>query len=116
MKDYFNGNGFEPGPGQNGWFIGAFMPKGDPRHNEDTELKWCSHKKGEERRNAPAREDGYTVSILISGKFVITLDGEPFILQKQGDYLYFGPGLHHSWKAEEDSVVLSVRWPSAIKS
>jgi hypothetical protein len=33
------------------------------------------------------------------------------LLAKQGDYVVFH-GIGHSWQAEEESVVLAVRWPS----
>ncbi|SOD71201.1 hypothetical protein SAMN05892883_0766 [Jatrophihabitans sp. GAS493] len=33
-------------------------------------------------------------------------------LARQGDYATWGPGIDHSWQAEEDTVVVTVRWPS----
>ncbi|WP_374005171.1 hypothetical protein [Streptomyces ipomoeae] len=34
------------------------------------------------------------------------------MLERQGDYVVWGRGVDHSWVAEEESVVLTVRWPS----
>jgi hypothetical protein len=34
------------------------------------------------------------------------------LLAEQGDYVVWSRGTDHSWLAEEDSVVLTVRWPS----
>jgi hypothetical protein len=34
------------------------------------------------------------------------------VLKEQGDYAMWGPGTNHSWHAEEDSLVITVRWPS----
>ncbi|MET9017469.1 signal peptidase I, partial [Streptomyces olivaceoviridis] len=34
------------------------------------------------------------------------------LLEEQGDYVVWGRGVDHSWFAEEESVVLTVRWPS----
>lgn len=34
------------------------------------------------------------------------------ILERQGDYVVWGPGIDHSWQAEADSVVVAIRWPS----
>lgn len=34
------------------------------------------------------------------------------VLAEQGDYVVWGRGVDHSWEAEEESVVLTVRWPS----
>jgi quercetin dioxygenase-like cupin family protein len=33
-------------------------------------------------------------------------------LQRQGDYVVWGKGTDHSWQAEDDSTVITVRWPS----
>jgi quercetin dioxygenase-like cupin family protein len=42
------------------------------------------------------------------------IDGMPHVvtLQKEGDYVVFGPDVVHSWEALDDTVVLSVRFPS----
>ena len=42
------------------------------------------------------------------------IDGTPHVvtLQKEGDYVVFGPDVVHSWEALDDTVVLSVRFPS----
>ena len=37
-------------------------------------------------------------------------------LEKEGDYAVWGPGIGHSWQAEEDSIVITVRWPSIPSS
>ena len=52
-----------------------------------------------------------TVLLLVSGRFRLDLSVESYILE-QGDYAMWGPGIGHSWRAEEDSVVVTVRWPS----
>jgi quercetin dioxygenase-like cupin family protein len=33
-------------------------------------------------------------------------------MEKEGDYIIFGPGVVHSWEAIGDTLVLSVRFPS----
>ncbi|HZC00371.1 MAG TPA: signal peptidase I, partial [Gammaproteobacteria bacterium] len=35
-------------------------------------------------------------------------------MNRQGDYVMWGPGIDHSWKALSESVVITVRWPSAL--
>ena len=40
------------------------------------------------------------------------LPGRDVVLAERGDYVVWGPGVDHSWCAEEESVVLTVRWPS----
>lgn len=50
--------------------------------------------------------------ILVSGRFYVNLTVGKVLLERQGDYAVWGPGIDHSWKAEDDSVVITVRWPS----
>ncbi|MCW2900184.1 MAG: hypothetical protein JWO67_2449 [Streptosporangiaceae bacterium] len=53
----------------------------------------------------------HALLMLISGRFRVDLPGQSVVLVNQGDYVAFH-GVDHSWYAEEDSVVLTVRWPS----
>jgi hypothetical protein len=41
----------------------------------------------------------------------VELPERSVLLTRQGDYVVFH-GIGHSWHAEEESVVMSVRWPS----
>ena len=34
------------------------------------------------------------------------------LLEREGDYALWPPGVAHDWLAEEASVVVTVRWPS----
>ena len=88
-----------------------------PRHQTDVELKWAMHPDGERRRGAAAANGhATTISVLIHGALRATfhLEGTPHVvtLQKEGDYVVFGPDIVHSWEALGDTVVLSVRFPS----
>jgi quercetin dioxygenase-like cupin family protein len=38
------------------------------------------------------------------------------MLEKPGDYVMWGPGVSHTYRAEEDSVVITVSWPSLIRA
>jgi quercetin dioxygenase-like cupin family protein len=53
--------------------------------------------------------------LMVSGRFRLDLTTGSVTLQLQGDYVVWGPGIDHSWQAEEDSVVVTVRWPSGPK-
>jgi quercetin dioxygenase-like cupin family protein len=57
-------------------------------------------------------EQRTTVLLLIEGRFRLDLSVGTFVLQKEGDYAIWGPGIDHSWHAEENSVVITIRWPS----
>jgi quercetin dioxygenase-like cupin family protein len=54
-----------------------------------------------------------TLLLLVKGQFRIELTEGSGVLAKQGDYALWGPGIDHSWEALADSVVITVRWPSA---
>jgi hypothetical protein len=57
-----------------------------------------------------------TISILVSGLFVTRLKIcdvlREVTLANPGDYIAFAPGIDHSWEALEDSVMISIRFPS----
>ncbi len=95
-----------------GWLLGHFQPPGDPRHSDEVEIKWGVHPKGEERAEWVTGESRTAMIVLISGRFRMELRDRSVVLEKQGDYLVWGHGVDHSWVAEEESVVLTVRWPS----
>jgi hypothetical protein len=50
--------------------------------------------------------------VLITGRFVMRFPDRDVVLAEQGDYVVWGEGVDHSWFAEEESVVMTVRWPS----
>jgi hypothetical protein len=100
-----------------GWFLGQFVPAElGLRHQTDVELKWGIHPDGEKRAHPWANGNGTTVSILIGGglrvAFHVGTSPHMVTLEKQGDYIVFGPNVVHSWEAIGDTLVLSVRFPS----
>jgi hypothetical protein len=99
-----------------GWFVGQFAPDG-LRRLTDIELKWGLHPDGERRPRGPEAITGATtVSILIRGtlQMVFYKGGieRPVTLQREGDYVIFGPDVVHSWEAIGETLVVSVRFPS----
>ncbi|MCH5671081.1 signal peptidase I [Streptomyces gilvus] len=95
-----------------GWLLGHFKEQGDPRHSEAVEVKWGVHSRGEERARWVEGEVRTALLVLISGRFRLEFPGRSVVLEQQGDYVVWGQGVDHSWFAEEDSVVITVRWPS----
>lgn len=106
------GNARVDGAADHGWLLGHFKPVGDIRHSEDVEIKWSTHPKGDRRAEWVTGEKRTALLILISGRFRVELPGRSVLLTEQGDYVIWGRGVDHSWYAEEESVVLTVRWPS----
>ncbi|NVI87171.1 signal peptidase I [Actinomadura sp. BRA 177] len=107
----YTGNAAVDAGDRRGWLIGHFLPGEDARHSDDVEIKWAVHPQGERRSEWVADEQRTAVLILISGRFRVELPGRDVLLADQGDYVVFH-GISHSWEAEQDSVVLAVRWPS----
>ncbi len=103
--------------GRRGWFIGQFFPAESGMCSQSTlEVKWGQHPKGDRRPSFAASRFGGTISLLISGRFLLKLivDGETreILLSTPGDYTAFGAGIPHSWEALEESLVISIRFPS----
>ena len=96
-----------------GWFMGHFMPgEANPLRTEDVELKWFTHAKGETRHEWAPGNPVRTLNILINGRFVLLFPEQEVELKNQGDFVLFGPDVPHSYRSEEESLVLTVRWPS----
>lgn len=112
--NWHRGNALRDGAATGGWFVGHFLPPGEGlRSTEDVEIKWFMHQAGETRTNVVEAERRTTVSILIGGRFRIELSAAVVLLEHPGDYVVWGPGVGHTWRAETDSTVVTVRWPSS---
>jgi quercetin dioxygenase-like cupin family protein len=76
------------------------------------EIKWGVHPRGDTRAQWVRGEKRTALQVLVSGRFRVDFPGRSVMLERQGDYVVWGEGVDHSWVAEEESVVLTVRWPS----
>ena len=110
-EQIYVGNAGVDAPLDRGWLLGHFRPPGDQRHSTDVEIKWGMHAPGDRRARWVTGERRSMLMVLISGRFRIELPGRDVLLAKQGDYVVLH-GVNHSWLAEEESVLLTVRWPS----
>jgi mannose-6-phosphate isomerase-like protein (cupin superfamily) len=96
-----------------GWFLGHFMPGHEnPLRTSDLELKWYTHAKGEARSEWAPGKPVKTLNILVRGHFVLLFPDREIALDKEGDFVLFGPGVPHSFRSEQESLILTVRWPS----
>ena len=108
-----SGNVADASKDTRGWFLGHFMPGADnPLRSPDVELKWYTHAKGETRAEWAPATLVRTLNILIRGRFALVFPNEEVLLEKEGDFVLFGPGVPHSFRSIEESLVLTVRWPS----
>ena len=110
-QEIYVGNAAVDAPADRGWLLGHFKPAGDVRHSGDVEIKWGMHQPGDRRAQWVTGERRTALLMLISGRFRVELPDRDVLLTKQGDYVVFH-GFGHSWEAEEESVLLTVRWPS----
>jgi len=116
--NWYVGNATDEADEHRGWLLGHFMAEpGDPsiRATNALEVKWGIHPAGQERPAWTSGEVRTTMVILVSGRFYVNLTVGKVLLDRQGDYAVWGPGIDHSWKAEGDSVVITVRWPSLLE-
>jgi hypothetical protein len=112
-KDWYVGNAHEDSQDHRGWLVGHFLGESDGvRASRDVEVKWGVHPAGEGRDAWVTDERRTTLLLLVSGRFHVDLSVGSFTLENEGDYAMWGPGIDHQWRAEKDTVVITVRWPS----
>jgi quercetin dioxygenase-like cupin family protein len=107
-------NAIDDGRDTRGWLLGHFIGSSHGvRSTKDVEIKWGIHPAGEKRPGWTNDEQRTTLVLLVEGNFVVSLTEGRAELTQQGDYAVWGPGIDHSWEARENSVVITVRWPSS---
>ncbi len=111
---WYAGNAHDDADQYRGWLAGHFVrPPDEPaRATGAVEVKWGIHPQGEQRAEWTTGEWRSTLVILVSGVFRIDLTVGSVTLTRQGDYVTWGAGIDHSWQAEEDAIVVTIRWPS----
>lgn len=112
-NEFLTGNFNESAVEHKGWIIGHFMEVNSPFCNQDFEIKWGKHKKGEVK-GAIIQTNADSLAVLVYGKHLIKFPslGKEVILEKEGDYLFFPKGVDHTWETLEDTLMLTIRWPS----
>ena len=114
-ENWHRGNAEQDGRETRGWILGHFIDSSEGvRSSKDVEVKWGIHPPGDKRHEWTADDQRTTLVLLITGNFRVDLTGASIALEKQGDYVVWGPGIDHSWEAISDSVVVTVRWPSSL--
>jgi quercetin dioxygenase-like cupin family protein len=98
-----------------GWFVGHFVPTElGLRSSNAVEVKWGTHARGETRAEWGSNSEATSLSLLVSGRIrLFFASGKEALLARPGDYALWAPGVGHRWEIEaDDTVVLTVRWPS----
>jgi len=141
MEKIIQGNLNQNDPKRRGWFAGNFMDEDSPFKTDDFELQWRKLKAGEEKPNLGTQKVAKTMGILVYGKFEFNFpkenkldpakggasgrvcrkgrssaasnySGKKITLEKEGEFVFFDAGVAHSWKVIEDTLLVSIRWPS----
>lgn len=112
--NHYIGNANDDADRYRGWLMGHFVDPvaGGIRSTGVLEVKWGIHPAGQRRPEWTTDDRRTTLILLVQGRFRLDLTTGSTTLERQGDYVVWGPGIDHSWQAEEDSTVLTVRWPS----
>ncbi|WP_433331368.1 signal peptidase I [Spirillospora sp. CA-294931] len=110
--DIYVGKAAADAAADRGWLLGHFKPDGDIRHSDDVEIKWGVHHRGDRREQWTTGDKRKALLVLITGRFRLEFPDQNVVLTNQGDYVVWGEGVDHSWHAEEESIVMTVRWPS----
>jgi hypothetical protein len=114
-SSWYRGNANEDGRETRGWLLGHFIdPSEGVRSTNDVEVKWGVHPAGDKRPEWTTGDQRTMMLLLVEGRFRVDLTEASITLEKQGDYAVWGPGIDHAWEALTDSVVITVRWPSAV--
>ena len=108
-----SGNAVAAAKQTRGWLLGHFMPGADnPLRTDEVEVKWFVHPEGDARPEWAPGNPVRTLNVLVRGNVVLLFPDREVPLTREGDFGLFGPGVPHSFRAIEESLVLTVRWPS----
>ena len=107
------GNALVEGAPHHGWFIGHFLEiPHDLRSSHAVEIKWSTHLAGTQKQSCGVSEEATTLCVLIKGQVSLQFPGRECILSQEGDYAIWPAGVPHRWVVVQESLVLTVRWPS----
>jgi hypothetical protein len=114
MDKIVQGNLNQNDPKRRGWFARHFMDEGSPFKTDDFEMQWRKLKAGEEKPALGTQKVAKTIGILVYGKFEFNFPDEnkKITLSKEGEFVFFDAGVTHSWKVHQDTLLISIRWPS----
>jgi uncharacterized cupin superfamily protein len=113
--EHATGNAQDDSRAHRGWFVGSFVPDQlGLRSTGDVEIKWGVHEAGDGQDEWTMNTTATTISILVRGKDKIVFPDGEVLLEHEGDYAIWSPGVPHRWQALEPCVVISVRWPSSV--
>jgi cupin superfamily acireductone dioxygenase involved in methionine salvage len=131
LQDITTGNTKKDGTEFSFWFVGQIekwckekdMPfdakRYGLRNTGDIEIKWGIYKKGELRNVWASSSEKTAMSILVRGDFTFIFrnianheEQKEVRLLNEGDYVIWREDVEHTWRMDEDSEILTLRWPT----
>ncbi len=87
------------------------------RNSKDIELKWGIYKKGDDRTEWASCSNMIGMSIILQGDSMFYFRDKnnheklkEVRLKSEGDYVIWREDVEHTWKMNEDSVFITLRW------
>jgi len=112
LTELVTGNAAQTGAAFRGWFVGHFMSV-CLAGTDAVEVNWGVHALDETRPKWATSTDATTLSLLVRGRIRIYFEERDTLLSEPRDYALWSPGVAHRWRIEaDDTVVLTIRWPS----
>jgi len=98
----------------NPWVIGHFIEEDSLLKSSDIEIKWAFHHKGDSKSKIVSNIHAKTLCFLIRGRVSLIFPdcNQNVSLKKEGDFRVWDGGVNHTWEVLEDSLIITVRWPS----
>lgn len=109
----FSANAIDIGRPRRGWVVGRFIE--DPEsllRSENCEIKLFKHAKGDKREQWSYSRSSTSFTMLIAGKWSQEYLEGTVELTEPFDFTTWGPYVPHKWEALEESIMLTIRWPS----
>ena len=129
LKEITSGNAKTDGSDFSFWFVGQIekwckenkMPFDQEhyglRNRNDIEIKWGMYRRGDERHIWAACSDKTAMSILVRGNSTFIFREadnharqKEVSLREEGDYVLWREDVEHTWRMDEDSEILTLRW------
>ena len=111
-RDVIHGNAREDGARTNEWFVGHFMAQNSGLRADNVEVKWSTHPAGDVRPRWSMQRTATSLAILVRGHFTVIFPDRDVTLAQEGDYVLWRPGVPHWYRSAEESVIVTIRWPS----
>jgi hypothetical protein len=113
------GNATVCGRRTGGWIVGHFIKKSSLRATDEIEIKVGVHEvEGfTDWKSQPGKK---SITLLVSGKFLVQFRSgrktDVFTLRSPGDFVIWEDKREHRWKALTKATVITIRWPSVVKT